>query len=303
MKNENFEMACACLSLSAWIPGLSKPLTRSNVWKLIRSGALQGLVLRNVPCVDDNLIRQARERLTRTRFTSALLEEYKKQGYTLLMPGDCLWPEELSKLGDQQPLFLFAKGNLDLLNQRRIAVAGSRDIQQTTHQIARLTGQKLAEESFVVITGGARGVDRSAQRACWYAKGSVILVPAMTVHDILRNPTEQAALQRGNLLFLCDTLPDEPFSSAKALQRNHMIYALGEAAIVVAARSGMGGSWNGASSCLRKGYSPVYVPLNDYDDCIGNKALLRMGAHAIDLSRSITDQLKKRPFFKQESLL
>lgn len=291
MLNENFERGCALLSLLTWIPGLPEPLTRPSVWKLIKSGALHGLVLRHVPGVDDSLLERASARLTQTRVVAILIEEYSKQGYSLLLPGDPLWPDALQKMGDQQPLFLFAKGNLELLKKRRIAIAGSRDIQSETYAAARLAGQRLAEENFVLVTGGARGVDRSAQRACFYANGDVILVPAMTVCDILCNPAEMTAFKRGHLLFLCDTLPDEPFSNAKALRRNHTIYSLGEAAIVVAARCGIGGSWNGAVSCLRGGFSPVYVPLNEGADFVGNKALLSKGAKPIDLALPIVDQL------------
>jgi len=76
-------------------------------------------------------------------------------------------------------------------------------------------------------------------------------VPAMPASRVMESKTICSALECGKLLLVCDTLPDEPFSAAKALSRNHTIYALGDASLVVAAREGKGGSWRGATECLR----------------------------------------------------
>ena len=102
-----------------------------------------------------------------------------------------------------------------------------------------------------------------------------------------------AALQTGRLLLLSETLPDAPFSAARALARNHTIYALGKNAIVVAARNGVGGSWRGATAGLCGNFSSVYVPDGDGADFEGNRALFEYGARRIDLSgkRTIGEQL------------
>ena len=104
---------------------------------------------------------------------------------------------------------------------------------------------------------------------------------------------EAAALQTGRLLLLSETLPDAPFSAARALARNHTIYALGKNAIVVAARNGVGGSWRGATAGLCGNFSSVYVPDGDGADFEGNRALFEYGARRIDLSgkRTIGEQL------------
>ena len=107
------------------------------------------------------------------------------------------------------------------------------------------------------------------------------------------NADKAAALQTGRLLLLSETLPDAPFSAARALARNHTIYALGKNAIVVAARNGVGGSWRGATAGLCGNFSSVYVPDGDGADFEGNRALFEYGARRIDLSgkRTIGEQL------------
>ena len=88
----------------------------------------------------------------------------------------------------------------------------------------------------------------------------MILVPAVSAEQACAREKEAAALQTGRLLLLSETLPDAPFSAARALARNHTIYALGKNAIVVAARNGVGGSWRGATAGLCGNFSSVYVP-------------------------------------------
>lgn len=157
---------------------------------------------------------------------------------------------------------------------------------------ARL-GAMLAEEGITMVCGGARGVDRAAQDALLDADGSLILVPAVSAEQACAREKEAAALQTGRLLLLSETLPDAPFSAARALARNHTIYALGKNAIVVAARNGVGGSWRGATAGLCGNFSSVYVPDGDGADFEGNRALFEYGARRIDLSgkRTIGEQL------------
>ena len=123
-----------------------------------------------------------------------------------------------------------------------------------------------------------------------------LVVPAMSAEKVIRQEREKRALDEGRLLVLCDALPDSPFSSHKALGRNHTIYALGRAAIVVASRNGMGGSWHGATDCLKGGFSPVFAPDEPWADCDGNRALYDYGALPVDLSgkKTIKGQIRKK---------
>jgi len=197
----------------------------------------------------------------------------------------------LHALGMQMPQFLFVCGNRRLLRRRSVAVAGSREITDKTMSIAKGCGQAIAQEGYVMICGGAWGVDSAAQRATIDHGGSLILVPAFPAKELLRQRYLSNALQSGRLLVVCDTWPDEPFSAQKALARNHTIYALGDAALVVASRNGMGGSWRGASDCLRGGYTPLFAVEGDDADLAGNRLLIENGARAFDASKPLGAQL------------
>lgn len=59
------------------------------------------------------------------------------------------------------------------------------------------------------------------------------------------------------------------------MRRNRLVYALAEAAVVVATAAGSGGTWSGAVENLRHGWVPIYV--RD-DRSAGASKLARMGA-------------------------
>lgn len=285
-------MRLALLTHAAWEEGLPPPLSRAAFAKLVASGVLEGLVIRDGDGEKCAKIQRARLLLSRCRRAADCLEAYERRGYEMIVPSDALWPTGLRRLGKGMPQFLFLRGRKELLSRPGIALAGSRDIALRTRRMAEAAGASIAGEGYVMVCGGATGVDDAAQRALLAHGGSLILVPALPVETILaRHVYLKEALDNGRLLFVCDALPDDPFSAAKALTRNHAIYALGEAALVVASRNGVGGSWRGAADCLREGYVPLGALDGDDDDLAGNRALHVLGAAHVQLDKPLAPQL------------
>lgn len=285
MDDVNQEELCARLCLlthACWRDGLPAPLSRPAFYHMAGVGAVCGLVLRTKPEVKSAMYARAQALLSRAREVYSLLSEYERRGYRAVLPEDEGWPRALTALGKKMPPFLYIRGELPHRDELCFAVAGSRDICARTLREARLIGRRIAEEGAVLVTGGARGVDLAAQAGALEAGGRVVLVPARQEADVLEGVSTANALEAGRLALLYDSLPDEPFSAARAISRNHTIYALGDAVIVVAAREGVGGSWRGAVDCLRGGWSPVLVCRDDGNrDMAGNRALIGLGAREL----------------------
>ena len=293
------EALCARLCLltrAAWRGGLPAPMSRARVRRLYEARKLCALALREPPPQTDADVERARALLSRTRDMAELVGRLKKRGYRALLPEEKGYPRELDAIGRDAPMFLFLRGNVGLLSRkRRVAVAGSRVIGEKTEALARWVGERMAWENIVMVSGGARGVDETAQRALLRAGGKLILVPAVEEERVLCDGLLRRALEEGRLLIVCDDLPDAGFSARRALGRNHVIYALGRAALVLAAREGAGGSWRGASDSLRGGFAPVFVPegSGENPDQLGCRALLALGAGTFSPSdgRSLACQL------------
>ena len=160
------------------------------------------------------------------------------------------YPQKLRKrLGLDSPGVLWAKGDIRLLDSPMIALVGSRDLVYENEQFAREVGRQAAEQGYTLVSGNARGADRTAQIACLKAGGNVISIVA----DSLMEKAE-----RDNVLFLSEEDFDQEFSAMRALSRNRVIHALGEKTFVAQCGYGSGGTWDGTVRNLRSGWSPVF---------------------------------------------
>ena len=216
----------------------------------------------------------------------ALLERYLAKAakfgcipLTRLTPG---YPRRLlDALGDDAPGCIWARGDLSLLEGCGIALVGSRELRPENKRFAREAGTQAAKQGLTLISGNARGADRTAQDACLAAGGGVISIVADRLTD---------HVPAGKLLYLSEEGYDLEFSAQRALSRNRCIHALGISAIAAQCSLQTGGTWDGSVKNLRFGWSPLCV----FDDGSESmKLLCVMGAEKISFE-DLTD-LRKLP--------
>ena len=182
------------------------------------------------------------------------------QGYPLVL---------CQRLALESPGVLWAKGNLELLNNPKISLVGSRDINEENAAFAREVGRQAALQGYTLVSGNARGADRTAQDACLEAGGCVIVVVA----DSLAQQAEQE-----RVLYLSEEDYDQEFSAQRALSRNRIIHALGEMTFVAQSSYQTGGTWDGTVKNLRAGWNEVLC----FDDgTVACQQLCQMGARAV----------------------
>ena len=174
------------------------------------------------------------------------------------------------RLGLDSPGCLWAKGDIRILNTPAIALVGSRELRESNRRFAEAVGRQAAEQGLTLVSGNARGADRTAQEACLEAGGRVISIVA---DELSKQP------RRRNLLYLSEDGFDEPFSAQRALSRNRCIHALGRMVFVAQSDLGKGGTWDGTVKNLRFGWSPVAC----FRDGSGAaEQLEQMGAYLVD---------------------
>ncbi|WP_223943255.1 DNA-processing protein DprA [Arthrobacter sp. StoSoilB20] len=170
------------------------------------------------------------------------LETMRRLGGRLIIPGDELWPEQLSDLGLQEPLCLWWRGQEQPLPPvgRTIALVGSRD---STSYGASVTGDfayALAQRGYTVVSGGAYGIDAHAHRGA--LGGGAASLPTIAVmaggvdrfypsgnDDLLRAVATQGAV-------VSEVPPGSAPTRYRFLQRNRIIAALASVTVVVEAR-------------------------------------------------------------------
>ena len=204
----------------------------------------------------------------------ALLERYlakaAKHGCVPLTRLTYGYPRRiLDALGDDAPGCIWARGDLSLLERPGIALVGSRELRPENERFARETGIQAARQGLTLISGNARGADRTAQDACLASGGGVISIVADRLTD---------HVPAGHILYLSEEGFDLEFSPQRALSRNRCIHALGISAIAAQCSLKTGGTWDGSVKNLRFGWSPLCV----FDDGSESAELLcEMGAEEI----------------------
>ncbi|APY86120.1 DNA-protecting protein DprA [Streptomyces alfalfae] len=164
-------------------------------------------------------------------------------GARFVCPGDTEWPSPLDDLGDGRPVGLWVRGRpcLRIWALRSVAVVGSRACTEYGAHMAATLGAGLAERGWVVVSGGAYGVDGAAHRGALGAGGATVAVLACGVdrpyprgHAQLFGRIAEQGLVVGELP------PGDHPTPSRFIQRNRVIAALTRGTVVVEAtyRSG-----------------------------------------------------------------
>ena len=217
-----------------------------------------------------------------------LLEHYCMRA----IKADCTYLSRISagypdvlrqKLGDDSPGVLWAKGDLSLLAMPKIALVGSRELLPENREFAKEVGCQAARQGYVLVSGNARGADKTAQEACLAAGGRVISVVAdrLESHSI-----------REKVLYLSEDGFDQDFTAQRAISRNRVIHALADKTFVAQCGYQMGGTWDGSVKNLRFGWSALYC---FEDGSPAQRLLQEMGANPVDVAAlSNISNLKNR---------
>lgn len=153
------------------------------------------------------------------------------------------------RLGLDSPGCLWAKGDLTLLQNPMIALVGSRTLRQENDFFAYEAGRQAALQGITLVSGNAKGADMTAQNACLEHGGTVVSIVADRLEE---KPDEE------RVLYLSEDGYDLPFSPQRALSRNRVIHCLGRIVLIAQCTCGKGGTWDGTTQNLRKGWSGTF---------------------------------------------
>ena len=147
-----------------------------------------------------------------------------------------------------------------MLDAGGLAVVGSRKVEEDLIEYTEDVGRLSAAARKVIISGGARGIDQAAMSGALEAGGRSVGILAHGLERAVLNRRNRNALLDGQLVLVCPYDPTARFLVGHAMQRNKLIYALADAALVVNSDYGHGGTWTGASEQLAKfRFVSVYV--------------------------------------------
>ncbi len=217
----------------------------------------------------------------RARAMAFKLDGLKQSGISTLTPFDDRYPKRFVKqLGNKAPALLYATGNLDLLERPALGVVGSRDVSDHGATVAKDAGEQAAQLGYVLVSGGARGVDQLAMNAAFEAGGTIVGILADSLLRRLKAPDVRRAIHEERAVMCTPYSPDAPFSRGNAMGRNKLVYALSRVTLVVASADSSGGTWTGAIEALKQQSGCVGV-WRGAGQGPGNEQLIENGALAI----------------------
>ena len=231
--------------------------------------------------VQEQQAEQMEKLLSRSAALAFEISKYENTGIEIVTRADKTYPLKLKrKLGNHCPPLFYCAGNLELLNHPVIGFVGSRNIGPDDEEFTRKIVHTVAQSQYGVVTGGAKGVDSVSADEALNLGLPVIEYISDSMLRKLRNAKLLSSVQNGNLLLLSEVKPDAGFNAGMAMARNKYIYAQSEATVVVRSDMGQGGTWSGATECLKKMWVPVLC--RKREDYSGNMALIEKGAFPID---------------------
>jgi len=217
--------------------------------------------------------------LARGFLLSQAVERWQTRAIWVLSRADAEYPRRLkARLKEDAPPVLYGCGNAALLDTGGLAVVGSRNVDDSLVEYTEGIGRLVAKARCTLISGGARGIDQAAMRGALETGGKVSGVLADSLERTALNREHRNLLMDGQLVLISPYDPSAGFNVGNAMQRNKLIYALADAALVVNSDYNKGGTWAGAVEQLEKLHLvPVYIR-SDGETGKGLEALGRKGA-------------------------
>jgi predicted Rossmann fold nucleotide-binding protein DprA/Smf involved in DNA uptake len=242
---------------------------------------------------------------------SQATERWQARAIWVLSRADPAYPRRLKeRLREDSPPILYGCGDVALLETGGLAVVGSRHVDESLIEYTEALGQLAARAGRTIVSGGARGIDQAAMRGALDAGGRAIAILADSLERAALDRTHRSLLIEGYLTLVSPYDPQAGFNVGNAMQRNKLIYALADAALVVSSDYEKGGTWAGAVEQLEKfHFVPVYARANG-DTAKGLQALNRKGAlhwpdpsTPDDLAATLTVPPQRRPHLPEAQQL
>ena len=235
--------------------------------------------------LDEKQITDLQFAKTQLASNAFLAEDYFSQGFEIIP----ITSPEFSKTlkanlkAAHSPSVLYVKGNKKILEEKSIAIVGSRDASEISLQFTDNIAKLASKQFKVVVSGFAKGVDKQAlDSAINYTGQSIIVLPQgiMTFGSGFKKYYSQ--IINGDVLVLSTFFPKAPWKAELAMARNPIIYGLADE-IYVAESSDKGGTWSGVVDGLRK-QRKIFVRKPEPTEKNANLLLIRKGAIAVDFN-------------------
>jgi len=219
------------------------------------------------------------------------LEWAAQPGNYILTLSDKAYPQALLQIPDP-PSLIYAKGQVELLNQPALAIVGARNATPQGVANAEAFASNFATAGLTVVSGLALGVDAAAHRGGLKGPGSTIAVVGTGADRIY--PARNAELARTiatNGVILSEFPLGTPPAAHNFPRRNRLISGLARGVMVVEAAVDSG-SLITARLALEQGREVFAIPGSIHSPLSrGCHKLIKQGAKLVEDAQDVLEEL------------
>ena len=233
---------------------------------------------------------------TQVKINEALAWLQREPDHHLLTWAHPSYPKALLESGDA-PLVIYAKGRIELLSRRAIAMVGSRNCSQGGADTAEAFAQAFAERGVTVVSGMALGIDAASHVGALRAKGndcgSTIAVIGTGIDRVYpaRNKVLAHSIAEQGLM-LSEYPMGTPPLPANFPKRNRIISGLSMGVLVVEA-SMASGSLITARFAGEQGREVFAIPGSIHSTFHkGCHHLIKQGAKLVETANDVLEELR-----------
>jgi DNA processing protein len=210
------------------------------------------------------------------------------------------YPPSLFDIADP-PLILYAKGRLELLTRRAIAIVGSRNATMQGISNASQFADSFSRAGFAIISGLALGIDAAAHRGALQALGdpvsgstvAVIGTGADIVYPARNRDLAHQIAEHGCIV--SEYALGTPAIAANFPRRNRIISGLAHGVLVIEAAA-QSGSLITARLALEQGRDVFAIPGSIHSPLSkGCHLLIKQGAKLVESASDVLEELGHLP--------
>ncbi|HUY04742.1 MAG TPA: DNA-processing protein DprA [Rhodocyclaceae bacterium] len=212
-------------------------------------------------------------------------------GNRILTLADADYPQALLECADP-PTLIYLKGHASLLNERCLAIVGSRNPTPQGEANATAFAAELAAAGLTIVSGLALGIDAAAHRGALRAGGHTIAVVGTGADRIYPARNRELAHTIGEKGAILSEFPlGTPPLAGNFPRRNRLIAGLSRGCLVVEAAA-QSGSLITARLAAESGREVFAIPGSIHSPLSkGCHQLIRQGAKLVESARDVLEEL------------
>lgn len=166
--------------------------------------------------------------------TKRLFLSLNEKGIKTVSIFDDEFPERLANSTDCC-VFLFYKGNIDLLKKPSVSIIGTRKPSQQAVKNGALVSEYFAKRGYVINSGLAIGCDTIAHKTCLNVGGETVAILPSSIDDIQPRQNKSLAeeIVNNNGLLISEVAPGTPYDKNSYAKRDRIQSLLTSVIIVI----------------------------------------------------------------------